>query len=181
MIRGKKVELRPISLEDFRYSYIWRNDEELAKLTAASDAAYYNNISEEKMEEIYQDIYMNFNKNEEYEFSIYTHDDIFIGKCGYRDLHLPSRRCTIGISIGDKDFRGKGYGTDALKTLIRYLFDTMNLERIQLDTWSGNEPAIRSYEKCGFVVEGRLRRYDFIDGKYYDAIIMGLLKEEFID
>lgn len=179
MIRGKKVELRPISLDDFRYQYFWRNDEETARLTAASDAMFYNNISEEKLEEIFQEVYLNFDKNVEYEFSIYTYDDVLIGKCGYRELNLASRRCTVGITIGDKDYRNHGYGTDALRTLIRYLFNTMNLERIQLDTWSGNERAIRSYEKCGFVLEGRLRRNDFIDGKYYDTIIMGLLKEEF--
>ena len=55
MISGKKVELRPVSLEDFKYSYFWRNDEETAKLTAASDAMYYNNISVEKLEEIFQE------------------------------------------------------------------------------------------------------------------------------
>jgi RimJ/RimL family protein N-acetyltransferase len=55
----------------------------------------------------------------------------------------------------------------------------MNLKRIQLDTWSGNTRAIRAYEKCGFVVEGRLRNDAFIDGKYYDTIVMGLLRDEF--
>ncbi|GGG06539.1 hypothetical protein GCM10010912_58940 [Paenibacillus albidus] len=46
-------------------------------------------------------------------------------------------------------------------------------------TWSGNVRAIRSYEKCGFVVEGRLRNDAYVDGKYYDTVIMGLLKEDF--
>ncbi|WP_062232310.1 GNAT family N-acetyltransferase [Fictibacillus sp. FJAT-27399] len=66
-----------------------------------------------------------------------------------------------------------------MKTLIHYLFQTMNLQRIKLETWSGNVQAIRSYEKCGFVVEGRLWKEEYIDGKYYDTVVMWLLKEEF--
>jgi RimJ/RimL family protein N-acetyltransferase len=79
-----------------------------------------------------------------------------------------------------KEYWNNGFGTDAMKALVHYLFYTMNVNRIQLDTWSGNERAIRSYEKLGFVVEGRLRNDAFIDGKYYDTMIMGLLKKEFL-
>ncbi|WP_270406389.1 GNAT family N-acetyltransferase [Paenibacillus timonensis] len=97
----------------------------------------------------------------------------------YREVNLASRRCTVGIGIGEKGYWDKGYGSDAMKALIHYLFQTMNLNRIQLETWSGNERAIRSYEKNGFVVEGRLRNETYIDGKYYDTIVMGLLREDY--
>lgn len=55
----------------------------------------------------------------------------------------------------------------------------MNLERIQLDTWSGNEAAVHCYEKCGFQIEGRLRNNEYVDGAFYDTVLMGLLREEF--
>ena len=74
----------------------------------------------------------------------------------------------------------KGYGTDTLHALLRFLFLKMNLNRVQLDTWSGNTRAIRAYEKCGFVLEGRLRQNEYIDGQYHDTILMGLLREDYL-
>nr|WP_267901880.1 GNAT family protein [Brevibacillus parabrevis] len=63
--------------------------------------------------------------------------------------------------------------------MLRFLFLRLNLNRVQLDTWSGNTRAIRAYEKCGFVVEGRLRQNEYVNGQYYDTIMMGILREEF--
>lgn len=181
MITGLKVELRPVSLEDFKRTYDWRNDEETAKLEAGTGYFRHSHVPLEKIESGYEKAIRDIDKREEGEFSIYTIEDQpkHIGSIGYRELDIISRRCTVGIGIGEKDYWSKGFGTDAMKILIHYLFQTMNLNRIQLDTWSGNVQAIRSYEKCGFVREGQLRNDAFIDGKYYDTIVMGLLKEEF--
>ncbi|RZT23831.1 GNAT family N-acetyltransferase [Fictibacillus sp. BK138] len=181
MITGKKVELRPVSLEDHKRSYHWRNDEETARFDAGSGLYRYSHVPLEQLEASYEKDIRNIDKREVGEFSIYTlgEDARHIGSIGYRNLDIVSRRCVVGLGIGEKELWGKGYGTDALKALINYLFKTMNLRRIQLDTWSGNTRAVRSYEKCGFVVEGRLREDTFIDGKYYDTIVMGLLREEF--
>jgi RimJ/RimL family protein N-acetyltransferase len=181
MITGKKVELRPVSLEDHKRTYHWRNDEETARLDAGSGLFRYSHTPLEQIEASYEKDIRTIDKREVGEFSIYTlgEDARHIGSIGYRSLDIVARRCVVGLGIGEKELWGKGYGTDALKALINYLFKTMNLKRIQLDTWSGNTRAIRAYEKCGFVVEGRLRNDAFIDGKYYDTIVMGLLRDEF--
>jgi RimJ/RimL family protein N-acetyltransferase len=181
LITGKKVELRPVSMEDHKRTYHWRNDEETARLDAGSGLYRYSHVPLEQLEASYEKDIRNIDKREVGEFSIYTlgEDAQHIGSIGYRKLDIIARRCIVGIGIGEKELWGKGYGTDALKALVNYLFKTMNLNRIQLDTWSGNVRAIRSYEKCGFVIEGRLRDDSFIDGKYYDTIVMGLLRKEF--
>ncbi|MBT2291500.1 GNAT family N-acetyltransferase [Paenibacillus albidus] len=181
MITGTKVELRPVSLEDFRRTYEWRNDEETAKLEAGTSLFRFSHVPFEQIESSYEKEIISLDKREEGKFSIYTRGEHskHIGLIVYRELNIISRRCTLGIGIGDKEYWNNGYGSDALKALIHYLFETMNLNRVQLDTWSGNVRAIRSYEKCGFVVEGRLRNDAYIDGKYYDTVIMGLLKEDF--
>ncbi|HET7628226.1 MAG TPA: GNAT family protein [Bacillales bacterium] len=183
MIKGKKVELRPVSLKDFKKTYGWRNDEEMAKLGAGSYLYEYSHMPEEKLEENYTNLIQKADKRSAGDFSIYTLEEKpkHIGMIDYRQLNLVARCCSVGIGIGEKAYWNKGFGTDAMKALIRYLFRTMNLNRIQLDTWSGNERAIASYKKCGFVVEGRLRNDAFVDGNYYDTIIMGLLKDEFQD
>ena len=79
--------------------------------------------------------------------------------------------------IGDKDYWGKGYGTDTMKTLITFIFNNMNINKIRLSTFSFNERAIKSYKKCGFTVEGVLKNEIFKDGKYYDEIIMSIFKD----
>ena len=77
---------------------------------------------------------------------------------------------TIGI---------KGHGTDAIRILIRFIFEQMNINKIKLNVYEFNERAVRCYEKCGFKKEGRLRQEIFRDGKYYDQYIMSILKEEY--
>lgn len=146
------------------------------------DSLFHNShVSLEQLEDAYEQAILKLDKREVGRFSIYTLGEKakHIGVIEYREINIVSRRCSVGIGIGEKAYWGKGYGTDALKALIHYLFQTMNLNRVQLDTWSGNVRAIRSYEKCGFVVEGRMRNDAYIDGQYYDTIVMGLLKEEF--
>jgi RimJ/RimL family protein N-acetyltransferase len=182
LIKGKKVELRPVSLDDFKKTYEWRNDEEFAKLGSGSYLFSYSHVPLEALEEDYEKHIKKQDKREAGDFSIYTLEEEpkYIGFICYRQVNIVSRRCVVGIGIGVKEYWNNGFGTDAMKALVHYLYYTMNLNRIQLDTWSGNERAIRSYEKLGFVIEGRLRNDAFIDGKYYDTIIMGLLKKEFV-
>ena len=81
--------------------------------------------------------------------------------------------------IGNKTYWGKGYGTDALVTFLRFLFAQWNFHRISLDTWDENIRAIKAYQKVGFKLEGRQREARFVLGNYHDAILMGLLREEF--
>jgi len=76
----------------------------------------------------------------------------------YRDVDSIARSATVGITIGEKELWGQGYGTEALGLLVAFLFDYLNLRRVQLDTWSGNERAMRSFAKLGFREEGRLRQ-----------------------
>ena len=87
-----------------------------------------------------------------------------------------SRVALVEIMIGDKDYLDKGYGTDAMKTLISFIFDSMNINKVRLSTFSFNERAIKSYKKCGFTVEGVLKNEIFKDGKYYDEIIMSIFR-----
>ncbi|WP_261129833.1 GNAT family N-acetyltransferase [Bacillus sp. Marseille-Q3570] len=179
MITGNKVELRPVSLEDFKRTYEWINDEETSIWGVGSGLFRHSHIPLEKLEDDYENI-KKIDKREAGVFSIYTRGENpkHIGTINYSELDIVSRRCTVGIGIG-KDYWDNGYGSDAMKAFIHYLFQTMNLNRIQLYTWSGNVRAIRSYEKNGFVVEGRMRNDEYIDGKYYDSVVMGLLKEEY--
>jgi len=84
----------------------------------------------------------------------------------------------IGIMIGERDFWGKGYGTDAMRLAVQYGFTEINLRRISLGLHAYNLRALKSYEKVGFKMEGTMRQEGLRDGQRYDGYYMGILREE---
>jgi RimJ/RimL family protein N-acetyltransferase len=114
-------------------------------------------------------------------FSIRTLDeDRLVGFIGLAGDLYPHGEAFVGIGIGERQLWGKGYGTDAMKVILRYAFQELNLRRVALDTFEYNPRAIRSYERAGFVHEGRARGYLLRDGRRWDLIFMGLLCEEWL-
>jgi len=85
---------------------------------------------------------------------------------------------TCGIFVGDKKEQGKGYGTEAMKLLLEYGFNTLNLNRLDLKVNDFNLRAIKCYQRLGFVEEGRMRQSCFRNGEYHDQIIMSILRSE---
>jgi len=84
----------------------------------------------------------------------------------------------IGLGLGEREDWGKGYGTDAMRVMLRFAFTELNLYRVSLDVFEYNPRAIRSYEKAGFVFEGRMRQWMRRDGRRWDFVYMGILREE---
>ena len=111
-------------------------------------------------------------------FAIETLDGGPIGACSLEDFNPGARLAWLGIWIGQPHWE-QGYGTDAMRTLCRFAFRHMNLQRVSLAVLDTNPRARAVYEKIGFVHEGTLRRDRFRDGRYVDVHVMGLLAEEF--
>jgi RimJ/RimL family protein N-acetyltransferase len=86
----------------------------------------------------------------------------------------------MGIGLGDREYWGKGYGTDAIRVILRYAFTELNLRRVTLVVFAYNPRAIKSYQKTGFKVEGQLRQHLARDGQRNDMIVMGVLREEWM-
>ena len=105
-------------------------------------------------------------------------DWFLIGNLGF--MHINQHDCSaeIGISIGEKQFWNQGYGTDAMRLIVGYRFENLNLNCIYLHVFETNPRGKRSYEKVGFSVDGRLRQARFLEGKYVDVFIMSILKSE---
>ena len=104
-----------------------------------------------------------------------------IGGTGFFNLDKRVRCAEFGIMIGDKTCWDQGYGAEAVRLLCRHGFSTLNLNRIYLRVLETNPRAIRAYEKAGFTHEGRQRQAWYKDGRYYDFLVMSILKEEYID
>ncbi len=111
-------------------------------------------------------------------FAIETKDGVHIGTVNFHQTLPEDRRASLGIMIGEKEYWSKGYGTDAMRTLLRFGFEEMNLHRIELTVHAGNERALACYRKCGFVEEVRLRQHRYAQGAYHDTLWMGILREE---
>lgn len=119
-------------------------------------------------------------KKEEFIFGIFDRtSDELIGSCGVFAVNWKNSTCQVGIAIA-KDWQGKGCGTDAMQTLISFIFNYIHIHKIKLQVFSFNQPAIRSYEKCGFVKEGVLRNEVFRFGTFHDMHLFGLLREDWI-
>ncbi|MGF7057631.1 GNAT family N-acetyltransferase [Brassicibacter mesophilus] len=174
MLVGERVKLRDLRKEDVQLAYQYMNDPEVIlnlwtsipyPMTLESEMAWFETQKERK---------------DTYNFSIEALDSgLYIGGCGINDLDWKNSVATVGIYIGHKDYRGKGYGTEAMKLLLKFIFSQINVNKVQLNVFGFNERAIKSYKKNGFIEEGRLRQAIFRNGKYHDEIIMGILREEY--
>jgi RimJ/RimL family protein N-acetyltransferase len=102
-----------------------------------------------------------------------------IGNCGFFNYDQRNANAEFGIMIGEKSYWNKGYGTEAVRLLVKHGFQTVNLNRIYLRVLENNLRAIRAYEKAGFTHEGRQRQADFRDGRYIDLLVMSTLRSEF--
>ena len=112
-------------------------------------------------------------------FIVRKEDDKVIGNIGLHRIDKMNRTATLGIFIGDKSERNKGYGTETVRLILDYGFNYLNLNSIKLDVMEFNERAITCYKKCGFKEYGRRRKCYFLNGKYYDKVEMDILPEEF--
>ena len=101
---------------------------------------------------------------------------------GFIDLSgaSPHGDTFVGIGIGEREYWGKGYGTEAMKLVLRFAFVELGLHRVSLDVFEYNPRGVKSYEKAGFRHEGRVREMILRDGRRSDVFFMGVLREDWI-
>jgi RimJ/RimL family protein N-acetyltransferase len=102
-----------------------------------------------------------------------------VGEINLHSINDRDRRASMAIAIYDGTLLGMGLGTEAIHLLLRYAFSELKLHRISIRVLAYNERAIRAYAKCGFIVEGQERETAFVDGKWHDDLMMGLLSTEY--
>jgi RimJ/RimL family protein N-acetyltransferase len=149
----------------------WSLDSEYQQLLDSGPSMLYPpNQVKEWIEKHFDEIYL---------FSIRTlEDDRFIGTVDLSGIDWTAGNAWVGIGIGERDYWGKGYGTDAMNLILRFAFEALNLKRVSLTVFGYNERAYRSYKKVGFHDEGRMRQWLLRAGERYDLIFMGILRNE---
>ena len=171
-IEGERIYLSPMCIDDAEKYVKWMNDFKVTdRINASQNVVTLENEKDwiEKNSGIVN-----------YQFAIVKQEnDELIGNCSLFDLNFINQIGTVGIFIGDEENRNKGYGTEALKLLISYGFNHLNLNNIMLTVYSFNENAIACYKKVGFKEIGRRREAYFKNNKRYDRIFMDIIREEY--
>ncbi len=174
MIAGKKTRLRALEKSDLAKVWEWVNDEEVMWFWGEP----CNTQSLAEVEQWFGRLQEAAGYSSK-QFIIERKEGTPIGRIFYEYLDIKHRRAEVGMQIGEKEYWGRGYGTDAMITFLDYLFNELGLHRVYLRLQSYNTRALKCYEKCGFTQEGILRHNSFTRGEYYDDVAMGILRDEF--
>ncbi len=173
-IIGNNIILREYRSEDLSALRAWVNDKETTRYLAG---AYRRPQTWEQTEEW---LMRRLNGDAGGE-SFVIADRVtmkYLGQCDLMMIDPIARKAELAIVVLSEN-RNKGVGKEAIDLLLEYAFNDMNLNRVWLKCAKDNAPAIRLYEKAGFQMEGELRNDMFIDGKYVNACIMGILQSEY--
>ena len=158
-IKGESVILREKNIKDLSDDYHWRTDPELSELDATTPIYIsFDDFSRQFHEEIF------YGGLSSKKLSIDSTARKHIGNCMFYGFDSYRQQAELGIMIGDKNYWGKGYGTETVKLMLHYIFSETNLNRIYLHTLNCNDRARKSFIKCGFkeVREIEKGRYNFI-------------------
>lgn len=170
---GNSIKLAPLCVDDELKLFDWINDREQVLYNSP-----YKPVHFDQHKAWFESVQM---RNDLVFFTIkITKNDQLIGTCQLHSINNVSRAAELQIRLCNVEERGKGLGTQAVRLLLDFGFKDLNLNRIYLHVFEDNHPAIRVYEKVGFMREGLLRKAAYIDGAYVNIIIMGLLKDEYI-
>ncbi len=155
----------------------WQRDTEFVRL---ADSEPSQLSSEKKIKEWFDKQVEDGPQPQRYSFSVRTLDeDKYIGFLGVW-VDLIHSEAWVGLGIGEREFWSKGYGSDMMKLCIQYVFTELGVERLSLGLHEYNPRALRSYEKCGFRLEGRTRKDVLREGRRTDTLWMGILREEWL-
>jgi diamine N-acetyltransferase len=169
-LQGQKVILRPIERDDIKQLVVWINDPEVNQyvtisfpMTEMAEEKWYESLDNKK------DIVLGIEVDGE-----------LIGTMGIHGINWIHRTATTGAIIGNKNYWGKGYGTDAKMILLNYAFNTLNLRKILSSVYEFNKRSLNYSLHCGYKIEGKRKKNLFRNGKYWDEILLGVFKSDWL-
>lgn len=173
LIRGERVYLRPAERTDIPFFVNWLNDAETASFLSMRAP-----LSIAAEQDWFEKMLAAHGKERWFFVMCLLAGGQPIGTIGLFNVDEMNGSAGMGIVIGEKSMWGQGYGTDALNGLLDFGFGELRLERIWLEVNDDNMRGKRSYEKCGFVLEGTERHAMYRDGHHQDLELMSILRDE---
>lgn len=179
MVKGDRIVLREFRREDIGPIQQWVNNENIIKYLAFP-------LFPQTLDETTEFVERQLQKKgapKEGIFVIALKDDPkleYIGSIGLHAIDYRNRHCELGIVIGREDLLGRGIGAEAIRLVLGFAFDFLNMHKVNLRVYEYNERAMRCYARAGFKEEGRIREQRYYGGRYWDEILMGITKEEYL-
>jgi RimJ/RimL family protein N-acetyltransferase len=171
-LKGKTTTLRPLEKSDVSLITKWINDPEVTKYLGAylpmshkEEADWVENLAKKKQTDIVLGIEV---------------DGKLIGLMGIHEISGKDRTATTGALIGEKEYWGKGYGTDAKMQILNYAFNTLNLRRISSSVVAYNKRSLHYSLHCGYKLEGTRKQRFFRDGRYHDELLLAVFKKDWL-
>ncbi len=172
-LAGNKVRIRNITRADIPLLVKWKNDPEIADLVRGAPINTTFEIESRRYEK-------GLGEYDTLRLIIESLTGSSIGFISLGSIDKENRKAELGMLIGEKRMWNQGFGTDALVTLLRHLFLELDFHRVGLEVFEYNVRAKKVYEKTGFTIEGLERQGLYRNGRYYDIILMGILRDEFL-
>ena len=174
-ITGEKLYLRGLEKSDLEGEYFdWLNDREVTKFLESG--GFPNTL--EKMEEFYRNTALS---NNNAIFAIVDKEtDRHIGNIKLGPVDWIGRIAPLGIMIGNKESWGKGHATEAIRLVLDYAFNRLNLHKVNTGIAAIHQASLQAFEKAGFETEGTAKSNFFFEGSYCDALYLGITKEDFL-
>ncbi len=173
---GQRIMLREYRSGDFEHIREWVNDPEV--VDNLSDIFLFAH-TEQNTESFLQHVLHNNNRDECHFIIAFKDSGDYIGQIDLISLDWKNRKTEIGIVIGNEANRGKGYGAEAIRLIQDFVFNRLNMHRLEIKVRAYNSRAHNCYLKCGFKEEGRLRDNFFINGQYHDSIFLAMLRPDY--
>jgi len=176
LFESSRLKLRKMTLEDTELYHKWRNDLEVMHFTNPSLDVYPMETTKQFVDQVILG-----SQNAKSYIIVEKENEKSIGVVSLINIDYKNRNAECIIDIGEKEYWGKGFGSEGLRLVLDYAFYEMNLHRVSLRVFSFNVRAIRMYKRIGFKEEGNSRQSLFRDGKWHDIIHMGILQTEYFE
>jgi len=174
MIKAKKLGFRAIAERDLPLLADWLNDDEMSGLVVGRSYP----VSLEQQRRWFE---RQLGDEHNQRWMVETFEGQTVGLTGLWSIDYVNRNALTALKIGAKDVQGKGYGSDAIMGLMAYAFGEVGLERLWGEILVYNVPSYKAYvERCGWKVEGLLRKQVFRAGTFHDVLRVGILREDFL-
>ncbi len=174
MLEGLLVDLVPYGKQFMDQDHRWWNNDSVFW----SSEGEHNFSSQAQVDAEHREWAESTKPHTGVPFGVRAKDGKPLGYFGINWVSYHDRTANLGASIGEPDYWGGGYGTDALLLLVDYCFDVLDMRKVWLGTMSLNARVIRQMEKIGFALEARRRQGVHADGQWHDELVYGMLREE---
>ncbi len=171
-IHGTLISLTPLTKNHIPKCWEWICDKKVTKFlgntfpnTYQAELKWFREMQKKKDERMFAILDKETGKH--------------IGNIGLHEISKKDKNATIGIMIGEPKYWNKGYGTDALKTALRYCFKRLKLNKVRLDVRTEHKAAQKCYKKVGFKRTGTAQDEYFKEGKFHDVFLMEILAKDF--